>query len=254
MAWELPLLQVSGPAAEDLTAAQFNFGGRNADGSFRRPDNETEICEGVLQTAPGSGATAVVMVAGFSKVQANDALGVGSFIKAEFVAAADAGKAKDAAADLAHARGMVVYASGAEDDLLTAWLLGPVPAITQVAWERYTVTTDATAGAKTYTAAELLGRLILRDPNGGNRNDVSPAAAAIVAAIQGCVAGSGFQFTITNTADAAETITLTAGAGITLSGTMTIAQANSKRFLAVVTNAGAGVEAVTIYSLGTVVY
>jgi len=35
---------------------------------------------------------------------------------------------------------------------------------------------------------------------------------------------------------------------------MTIAQNNSKRFLAVVTNAGSGTEAVTIYSLGTVVH
>ncbi len=255
MAWEIPLLQVSGPAAEDLTADQFKFVVRNADGSFRRPDNENEICEGILQNAPGAGATAVVMTHGFSKFQGNDALGVGSFIKAEFVAAADAGKAKDAAADLAHARAIVVYATGAEDDLGTCLLLGPVPAITQVAWERYTVTTDATVGARTYTAAELIGGLILRDPNGDNRSDVLPDAADIVAAIQGCVVGSGFEFTVRNTANAAETITVTApGADVTLSGTMTIAQNNSKRFLAVVTNIGAGTEAVTIYSLGTVVH
>ena len=49
--------------------------------------------------------------------------------------------------------------------------------------------------------------------------------------------------------DAAETITLTAGTNVSLEGTMTIAQSNTKKFLAVVTNASSA--AVTIYSLGT---
>ena len=62
--------------------------------------------------------------------------------------------------------------------------------------------------------------------------------------------GQGFEFTIRNTADAAETITLTAGDGVTLSGTMTIAQNNSKRFLCVMASSAAA----TIYSLGTVVH
>jgi len=119
-----------------------------------------------------------------------------------------------------------------------------------------TVTTDATAGARTYTAAELLGGLILRDPAGGARDDVTPTAAAIIAALalnqagKAPIAGSSFEFTIRNTADAAETITVTAGTDVTLSGTMTIAQNNTKRFLCVVTSA----TTVTIYSLGTVVH
>jgi hypothetical protein len=117
-----------------------------------------------------------------------------------------------------------------------------------------TVTTDSTAGARTYTAAELIGGLILRDPNGAGRSDVTPTAALILAAFNGgAKVGTAFEFTIRNTADAAETITLTAGTGVTLSGTMTIAQSNSKRFLAVVTGIDANA-AVTIYSLGTVVH
>src|SRR5690242_6722136 len=116
-----------------------------------------------------------------------------------------------------------------------------------------TVTTDTTAGALTYTAAMLLGGLILRDPNGAGRSDVTPTAAQILAALEGkATVGQGFEFTIRNTADAAETITVTAGTGVTLSGTMTIAQNNSKRFLAVIT--GISTPAVTIYSLGTVVH
>src|SRR5690606_36260088 len=100
--------------------------------------------------------------------------------------------------------------------------------------KKTTVTTDATAGANTYTAAELLGGLILRDPAGEGRSDVTPTATQIVAAIPDCKVGDSFEFTIRNTADGNETITITAGAGVTLSGTMTIAQNNSKRFLAVV--------------------
>jgi hypothetical protein len=117
-----------------------------------------------------------------------------------------------------------------------------------------TVTTDATAGNLTYTAAMLLGGLILRNTNGSNRSDVTPTAALLLAAMknanQPAIVGSSFEFTIRNTAGAAETITVTAGTGVTLSGTMTIAQNNSKRFLVVVTSQ----TTVTIYSLGTVVH
>jgi hypothetical protein len=124
--------------------------------------------------------------------------------------------------------------------------VGPIVNIT-------TVTTDATAGVVTYTAAQLKGGLILRDPAGAGRSDVSPAASLVVAALPSAVVGTSFEFTIRNTADAAETITMTAGAGATLSGTMTIAQNNSKRFLLVLDNVTSGAEAYTLYSLGTVV-
>jgi len=53
MAWELPLLQVSGPAAEDLTADQFKFvGAQRRRHVSARPDNETEICAGSCKTPP----------------------------------------------------------------------------------------------------------------------------------------------------------------------------------------------------------
>lgn len=127
---------------------------------------------------------------------------------------------------------------------------GPVKA-NDFMLKKTTVTVDATAGARTYTAAEILGGLILRDPAGAGRSDVTPTAAQIVAALgPEPQVGDSFEFTIRNTADLAETITVTAGSGVTLSGTMTIAQNNSKRFLAVVTS----LAAVTIYSLGTVVH
>lgn len=112
------------------------------------------------------------------------------------------------------------------------------------------VSTLTTAGVVTYTPVQLLGGLILRDPNGAGRSDVTPTAAALINEMSTSNIGASFKFSIRNTADAAETITVTAGAGVTLSGTMTIAQNNTREFLAVVTSP----TAVTIYSLGTLVH
>lgn len=111
-----------------------------------------------------------------------------------------------------------------------------------------TVTTDSTAAALTYTAAQLLGGMILRDPNGAARSDVLPTFALLKKALPGLNTGTGFRFTIRNTADAAETITVVAGTGGTVSGTATIAQSNSKEFLLVFTSTST----YTCYSLGTV--
>jgi len=128
--------------------------------------------------------------------------------------------------------------------------------------------TETTVGAVTYSATQLLGGIILRDPNGASRADLVPTAAALLAAIKngipgtstggtGSVAppvGTSFRFHIRNTADAAETITVTTNTGVTLSGTMTIAQNNAKDFLAVFTDTRDGNAAYTLYSLGTVVF
>jgi hypothetical protein len=115
--------------------------------------------------------------------------------------------------------------------------------------------TVTTAGVVTYTAAQLLGGLILRDPNGAGRSDVLPTAADLIAAMAAVLGttpatGTAFLFSIRNTADAAETITVTTATGLTLSGTMTIAQNNGKQFLVVVTSS----TTVTVYSMGTVVF
>ena len=114
--------------------------------------------------------------------------------------------------------------------------------------------TYSTAGAITMTAADLFGGLVLRNTNGANRADLVPLAADVIKFMNGAKVGTAFEFTIRNTAGAAETITVTTNTGWTLSGTMTIAQNNTKRFLAVVTNPLSGAEAITLYSLGTVVH
>ena len=127
----------------------------------------------------------------------------------------------------------------------------PMPFLGGTYGATFTPTTYSTAGAITFTAADLIGGLILRDPNGAGRADLTPTAAAIVAALPGAANGQSFQFDIVNTADASETITLTASAGVTVSGTATVAQNNGKRFIVYVTNALQGSEAVVIRSLGT---
>lgn len=123
---------------------------------------------------------------------------------------------------------------------------------TEFIGSKATVTTKTTASAVTFTAAEVAGGLILRDPNGLGRADILPTVASLYTelATPVKVAGLTFDFTIRNTADAAETITLTTNTGWTLSGTMTIAQNNSKTFRVVFTSATAA----TVYSLGTIVF
>jgi hypothetical protein len=115
----------------------------------------------------------------------------------------------------------------------------------------YNIATLTSAGALTYTAAQILGGYLLRDPNGAGRSDIMPTAALLVAAAYNPHVNSGFELIIKNTADAGETITLVAGTGCTLVGTCTIAQNYTARFLVVFTNVTSGSEAYSLYDLGT---
>lgn len=251
MAWEAKILDLPFPAAEDLSSDQYRFVVLNTSGNVRRPDSEGEYALGILQNAPESGETAVVRVAGVSKLRCNAALSVNDLVKPEYVSASDAGKGDDASTKPPYARAIVLYPTpGAEDDVATVLLCGPFPYGQDAPVKMTTVNSISTADAVTYTAAQLLGGLIIRDPAGGARSDVTPTAALIIAAIEQAGVGNSFEFVIKNAADASETITVTAGTGVTLEGTMTIAQNNSKRFLCVVTAS----TTVTIYSLGTVVH
>lgn len=117
-----------------------------------------------------------------------------------------------------------------------------------------TPATVTTATAVTLTSGQVRGGLVLQDPNGGAVTTTLPTAALLVAACPGVMEGQAFYFTIRNTADAAETITVAAGTGGTTSGTMTIAQNNSKTFLVRFTAVDSGNEAYTVYSIGTWVH
>jgi hypothetical protein len=107
-------------------------------------------------------------------------------------------------------------------------------------------TTYSTAGVMTMTAAQIMGGLIVRDCGGASRADVTPTAAAIIAAMTGVPKiNQSFMFAIINTSDAAETITVTSDGTTTLVGLMTIAQNAQGLFLACMT----GATTVTIYRL-----
>lgn len=113
------------------------------------------------------------------------------------------------------------------------------------------VDTLVTAGNVTYTAAQVWDGEIHRDPNGSNRTDTLPSAHDLVTARpgQGVEIGSTIEIVIRNDADAAETITVAAGAGGTTSGTMTIAQNAANRFRIRFTNIDYPTEAYEVSGL-----
>lgn len=123
--------------------------------------------------------------------------------------------------------------------------------------EAITITTLG-AGAQTLSAAEILGGFIIGVPTAA-ATYTTDTAGNIVNAIEGAQVGSAIQFVVRNKASAADTITLAGGTGVTINtgDTATIAESNQKTFLAVVTalpdQYGNGA-AVTIYSMGTVVF
>lgn len=119
---------------------------------------------------------------------------------------------------------------------------------------KVTATAIVTVGNETLSAAQLMTRLILRDPAGGARTDTTATAAQIVAAVPNPAVGVTIEIVIRNTADAAEAITVAGGTGVTVSGTATIAQNNSKIFWLVLDNVTSGTEAATLYSIGTLVH
>lgn len=119
-----------------------------------------------------------------------------------------------------------------------------------LAYPTVTPTVNAVAAAVTYTVAEILSGLLLRDALSAARADLLPTAAAIVAAINGCQVGTSFRTWIRNTGAGAGSITLTTNTGLTLSGTVAIAFQQQKELMFVVTNVTPGAEAVTVYSLG----
>jgi hypothetical protein len=96
--------------------------------------------------------------------------------------------------------------------------------------------TITTNGAGALITADLLGGLIIRSGATSAFTDTTDSAATIQATWAGST-GSSFEFTIVNTTAFVETIA--AGAGVTLSGNVTIPGLSAARFLAVWTGASA---------------
>jgi hypothetical protein len=96
-----------------------------------------------------------------------------------------------------------------------------------------------TAGAGTYTAAQLAGGVITRDPTGADRTDTTDTAANLITALGLTADYQERDCLIVNTADAAETITLAGGAGVTLLTATTIPQGGAIRLSFIRTGAAA---------------
>jgi predicted RecA/RadA family phage recombinase len=115
-----------------------------------------------------------------------------------------------------------------------------------------TPTSDATAGARTYTAAEILSGVIVRDCAGASRSDVLPTAALLVAAAPNAKVGDVIKCLIVNGSDAAEVITIGAGSGGAFdtnqtSASRVIPQNASKTLTIRLTNVTASSEAYVAY-------
>ena len=104
-------------AAEDLSARQFCYVHQATDNTVDLLDSTSELPFGILQNAPEDGETAVVRIEGTSKLVMNAAVAVATYVKAEYVGAADNGKGDAADTDRDVVSGQVIKASGAEDDV-----------------------------------------------------------------------------------------------------------------------------------------
>lgn len=102
-----------------------------------------------------------------------------------------------------------------------------------------TPSNETTAGPATYLAAALAVGILTRDPNGNSRTDTTDTAANLITGLSLSADYQERYCTIVNTADAAETITLAGGVGVTLKGTITIAQNQATRLAFFRTGAGA---------------
>lgn len=94
------------------------------------------------------------------------------------------------------------------------------------------LTDITTAGDAVYTAAQMATGLITRDPNGANRSDTTPTAALLITGLKLSTDGQVRECYLINTANAAETITLVAGANVTIVNVgQTIAQDESVKLV-----------------------
>lgn len=102
--------------------------------------------------------------------------------------------------------------------------------------------------AAAIVAANMAGSAVCVFDNTGTTPGSLPTdtAANIIAAVPGWQIGQSYLLKIRNSSGSANTATITAGTGVTLTGTMTIAQYVQREFIVTYTGAGA----VTLQSVG----
>ncbi len=110
--------------------------------------------------------------------------------------------------------------------------------------------TLTTASNQTYTAAQVVDRILKRDCNGAARTDVTPTASELIGRIRGARTLWGFFFIVANTSDADELLTITGGTGVTISGTATIPWGMARMYRGVITTPTGANKAVTLQYIG----
>lgn len=99
------------------------------------------------------------------------------------------------------------------------------------------------AAGVTLTTAQMLGGILDRS-GAAAVTDTTPTAAALVAAMPGAEVGTSFELMLANNNTA--TLTLAAGAGVTLAGVTTVAATMVRRYFGICTNVTGGSEALTL--------
>lgn len=115
--------------------------------------------------------------------------------------------------------------------------------------QEFALADDTTAGNLTYTAAQLSSGVFTRDPNGSARTDVFADATDLIAAaaLNLSVDGDTAICYFINTANGAETITMSGGTGITFANVgQTIAQDEA----VIIVMRRTSSTAVTVYLIG----
>ena len=107
--------------------------------------------------------------------------------------------------------------------------------------------------AATLTPTQLLGGYIIVNAAAGV-NLTLPTAASMCEAVQGAMVGTSFEFEVRAAGAGTATLVAAANTGVTLSGTATVATANTRTFLLNFTNVTIGQEAYTVLSRGTAPY
>ena len=116
-----------------------------------------------------------------------------------------------------------------------------------------TVSTIENTENVTYTAAQVLGGLIRRNPNGGSRCDTFPSAVDLITGLgtsNYVPVGTSVRLLIRNLASGVDKVNLQTGTGVTFEGENSIPGDSDKEMLVVVT----GATTVTVYLLGSVNY
>lgn len=96
------------------------------------------------------------------------------------------------------------------------------------------VASNATDSNQTYTVAQILGGVILRT-TAANRTDTTPTGTALGAALTGMDIGDTFMFKVSS--QAAYTITVAGGTGVTASGNLVVPASSAKDFILTKTSA-----------------